>query len=74
MRTVEEVKQVIQNFVNGFGTGCSKEKMIYNVHFYLRSQEIDNCVLNDKYIEYDGHVIELIRKRSIGIWAVKIVK
>lgn len=72
--TTSEIKLMIQNFVNGFGTGCSKEKMIENVYWFLHNNDVDCCILNDKYIEYEGHVIELIRKRSIGIWVVKVVK
>lgn len=68
---IKEYKRVIQNFVDGFGTGCSKENMVSKVHRYLISKNIDNCILNDKYIEIDGTVIELIRKRSIGVWIVK---
>ena len=70
-KTVEEVKAMIQGFVAGFGTGCSKEYMVSKIHFFLRSNNIDNCILNDKYIEYNGYMIQLIRKRSVGCWIVK---
>lgn len=70
-KTVEEVKVIIQDFVAGFGTGCSKEYMVSKVHFFLRANDIDNCILNDKYIEYDGCMIQLIRKRSEYRWIVK---
>lgn len=70
---MEDVKSLIQNFVNGFGTGCSKEKMISNVHRFLCNKNIDNCILNDRYIEIDNCVIELIRRRSLGIWVVNMI-
>ena len=68
------IKNLVQNFVNGFGTGCSKEKMIANVYRFLEHRNIDCCILNDKYLEFDNYLVELIRKRSIGIWVVKIIE
>jgi len=71
---METIKDLIQSFVNGFGTGCSKEKMIANVYRFLENKNIGCCILNDKYLEFDNYLIELIRKRSIGIWVVKIIE
>lgn len=70
---MENIKTLIQNFVNGFGTGCSKENMISNVHRFLNNKNIDNCILNDRYIEIENFIFELIRKRSQGIWIVKMI-
>lgn len=64
----------IQNYINNFGTGISKENMVTKIHRYLIGSGIDNCILNDKYIEVENHIFEFIRKRSINSWLVKIVK
>lgn len=71
---MEMIKDLIQNFVNGFGTGISKEKMVVNVYGFLEHKNIDCCILNGKYLEFDNYLVELIRKRSIGIWVVKIIE
>lgn len=62
---------LIKNFISNFGTGCSKEEMVTKVHHYLCGQNINNSILNDRYIEIDTYHFEFIRKRSIGAWIVK---
>lgn len=64
----------IQNYLNGFGAGISKEKIVSKVYWFLNFHGINSCILNDKYIEIENHVFEFIRKRSTDSWLVKIVK
>ncbi len=64
----------IQNYLDGFGTGISKEKMVSKVYRYLETFGIHACILNDKYLELENHIYELIRQRSKDSWLVKIVK
>ncbi len=71
---MEQIKDLVQGFVNGFGTGCSKEEMIVKVYRFLCGKDIDCCILNDKYLEFDGFIVELIRKRSAGVWVAKIIE
>lgn len=64
----------VQNYLNGFGTGISKEKLVSKVYWFLNFHGINSCILNDKYIEIENHIFEFIRKRSTDSWLVKIVK
>ena len=64
----------IQNYLTGFGTGISKEKMVSKVYWFLSFHGINSCILNDKYLEIENHIYEFIRQRSKGSWLVKIVK
>lgn len=64
----------IQHYLDGFGTGISKEKMVSKVYRYLETFGIHACILNDKYLELENHIYELIRQRSKDSWLVKIVK
>lgn len=64
----------IQNYLNGFGTGISKEKMVSKVYCFLSFHGVNSCILNDKYLEIENHIYEFIRQRSKGSWLVKILK
>lgn len=64
----------IQNYLSGFGTGISKEKLVSKVYWFLNSHGINSCILNDKYLEIENHTFEFIKKRSTDSWLVKIVK
>ena len=70
---MENIKSLIDGYVAGFGTGISKEKIVSNIHRFLCSKSIGNCIINDKYIEVDDCVFEFIRKRSEGKWIVKVI-
>ena len=70
---MEKIKTLIQGFVDGFGTGCSKEEMIKKVYRNFE-HEMDICILNDKYLQIGQNVLSLTRKRSKGVWIVNIVK
>lgn len=70
---MKQIKKMIEEFVSRFGTGCSTEQMAVKVYRFLEKNGVDCCIVNDKYIESDGHDYALIRKRSKGVWGVEII-
>lgn len=72
-----EVKNIIQNYVNGFGLGISKENLAEKVYFRaLRPIVGDSAfVLNDLYpgveLERETFIFQLIKSKKNGCWIVK---
>lgn len=61
----------LQNFVDGYGFGISKEKLIIKAYRQL-SADGHNCyIINDKYIGIDGEEFQLIKSRKEDRWIVK---
>ena len=61
----------LQNFVDQFGFGISKEKLIEKAYFQLTADGHDCVILNTKYIIVDGEELQLIKSRKEDRWIVK---
>lgn len=60
----------LQNFVDQFGLGISKEQLIDKAYRQLCAKH-DCCVINDKYISIDGVELQVIKSRKQDRWIVK---
>lgn len=61
----------LQNFVNNFGLGISKENLIKKAYGQLTADGHDCCILNGKYIIIDGKEYQLIKSRKEDRWIAK---
>lgn len=61
----------LQEIVNGFGFGISKEKLIAKAYRVLQAEGHDVYVLNDLYIGIDGYEYQVIKSARQGRWIVK---
>lgn len=63
--------EALQNFVNNFGLGISKEKLITKAYRQLSVDGHDCYIINDLYINIDGEDLQLIKSRKNDCWIVK---
>ena len=63
--------KALQDFVNGYGFGISKEKLIVKAYRQLSADGHDCYILNDRYIGVDGEEFQLIKSRKHDAWIVK---
>ena len=61
----------LQDFVNGYGLGISKEKLIVKAYRQLSADGHDCYILNDRYIGIDGKEYQLIKSRKEDRWIAK---
>ena len=61
----------LQNFVNNFGLGISKEQLISKAYRQLTTDGHDCCIINDRYIRIDGKEYQLIKSHKEDRWIVK---
>lgn len=60
----------LQNFVDNYGFGISKEKLVEKAYWNLCSDH-DCCIINEKYIGIDGKEFQLIKSKKQNRWIVK---
>ena len=65
------MKELIQNYVDGYGFGISKEKLVNRVYFFLRSKGIYAYIINEKYLGADREEFQFIKSRKENRWIVK---
>lgn len=61
----------LQNFVDGYGFGISKEKLVEKAYWQMRAEGHDCYIINDRYIGIDGKEYQLIKSRKQNRWIVK---
>lgn len=61
----------LQNFVDKFGLGISKDELIINAYHQLKADGYKVCILNSKYIIINGKSYRLIKSRKENRWIVK---
>lgn len=61
----------LQNFVNNFGLGISKEKLVEKAYRQLSVDGHDCCILNGKYLIIDGKEYQLIKSKKENRWIAK---
>lgn len=61
----------MQEIVNGFGFGITKEKLMEKVYRVLEAEGHDVYLLNDKYIGIDGYEYQVVKSAKEGRWIVK---
>lgn len=67
MTTIEKM----QDFVNGYGIGMTKQDLVSELYWYLKEQGHEVCVLNDKYLIVDGTDYQFIKSNKTRSWIVK---
>lgn len=70
MKGVHTMK-ALQEFVNNYGFGISKEKLIERAYRQLSVDGHKCCIINDRYINVDGTDYQLIKSRKENRWIVK---
>lgn len=63
--------KALQNFVDNFGLGISKENLITKAYRQLSANGHDCYIINGKYINVDGEDLQLIKSRKEDRWIVK---
>lgn len=61
----------LQNFVNQFGFGISKNELCEKACSAMTAQGFDACVLNEKYLEVNGVNYQFTKNRKTNSWVVK---
>ena len=61
----------LQQIINEYGFGISKEKLISKAYWMLKAEGHEVYVLNDKYIGIDGYEYQVIKSLKEGRWIAK---
>ena len=61
----------LQQIINGFGFGITKEKLIEKAYRVLEAEGHRVYILNDKYIGIDGYEYQVIKSTKEGHWVAK---
>lgn len=65
------IMEKVQGFVDGYGLGISKEKLVDKVYRFMESQGHSCCEINGKYIGIDNQEFQFIKSRKEDRWFVK---
>ena len=65
------VKSELQGFVDQYGLGISKVRLIDKAYRFMEGNGHDCYILNDLYIGIDGAEYQLIKSRKEDRWIVK---
>ena len=73
MRDIQrfEIMDKLQKYVNLYGLGISKERLIDKAYWQFELSGHNCCVVNDRYLKIDGNEFQLIKSKSQGRWVVK---
>ena len=61
----------LQQIINEFGFGISKEKLIEKAYRVLEAEGHEVYILNDKYIGIDGYEYQVIKSTKENRWVAK---
>lgn len=61
----------LQNFIDNYGFGISKEKLIEKAYRQLSVDGHDCYIINDRYIGIDGKEYQIIKSRKQNGWIAK---
>ena len=61
----------LQNYIDGFGFGISKKKLIENAYRQLTADGHRCYIINDLYIGIDGEEFQIIKSRKQNRWIAK---
>lgn len=61
----------LQQIINGFGFGITKEKLIEKAYRVLEAEGHKVYILNDKYIGIDGYEYQVIKSIKEDRWVAK---
>lgn len=61
----------LQNFVNGFGLGISKEELASKAYNAMEALGHKAVILNSKYLIVDEIEYQFTKSRKQGAWIVK---
>ena len=63
--------KALQNFVDQFGLGISKEKLVNKAYYAMEALGYNVCILNEKYLVINGINYQFIKSRKEARWIVK---
>lgn len=61
----------LQEFVDKFGFGISKEVLASKAYREMKMKGHDSCIVNGKYLEVDGQTYQFIKSKKQYRWIVK---
>lgn len=61
----------LQQIINGFGFGITKEKLIEKAYRVLEAEGHTVYILNDKYIGIDGYEYQVVKNAKEHRWIAK---
>jgi len=61
----------LQQIINEYGFGISKEKLIERAYRVLRAEGHEVYIINDRYIAIDGYEYQVIKSTKEGRWVAK---
>lgn len=68
------IMETLQNFVNGFGIGISKEDLVLQTYYFMKAQGHECYTISDnKYLGVNGVDYKFIRSKAKNCWTVKEV-
>lgn len=66
--------KTLQNFVNNFGIGISKENLVLQACYFMTAQGHECYTISDnKYLGVNGVDYKFIRSKAKNCWTVKEV-
>lgn len=63
--------EILTSKVAQYGIGMNVEELASKMYFQMKAEGHDVCVINDRYLECDGHNFQFIKSRANGCWKVK---
>lgn len=70
---MEEMKS-LQEFVNKYGLGISKEELVSEAYYALRVLGYGVYIINDKYLGINDREFQVIKSKKEGRWIVKEIR
>lgn len=68
------IMETLQNFVNGFGIGISKEDLVLQAYYFMKAQGYECYTISDnKYLGVNDVDYKFIRSKAKNCWTVKEV-
>ena len=61
----------IQSIINKYGFAVSTKSIASEVYWELKALGFSPCIVNDRYIEVDGVMYQLLKTRAKGHWTAK---
>lgn len=63
----------LQNFVDNFGFGISRENLVSKAYFQMKALGFDVCIVNSRYLEVNGTTYLFSKSRKAGGWVIKAI-
>ena len=68
---MNSIMEELQNFVDGYGLGISKEKLASKAYWKMEANGHKCYTINGLYLDVDGYDFQFIKSRAQDRWIVK---